>query len=62
MTTHTPQFINDTHRRRFVWAKCGNCTTITEEAYCIDCWEFMDTAHGCGAPADKLVRVEVRAI
>lgn len=55
---HTPTFINQTHRTRYYYAKCKECAVITEEAYCIDCFEFMHN-HTCGANPNQLIRVQI---
>ena len=58
---HTPKFINDTHRTRWVFGKCKGCLMICERAFCIDDYEFMYDCQ-CGEKFDKIVRVEVREI
>lgn len=59
--SHTPKFTNDTHRNRVRWGLCGDCTTIQERSYCIDCFEFMHNC-GCGGSFADLQLVDVKKV
>ena len=61
MSIHTPQYINDVHRTRYVYGKCVECLVIIERAYCIDDAEFMQSC-SCGAAASTIKHVIVEEI